>query len=98
MIPFCTSTKHELQYWGWCKDRYCEIPKKTFDEAKAAALECLNACPTEVIRRFVNCSWQFMDAYRKGLTGKAAVWAVKKQRGHCSVSQQAYMMIEAILN
>jgi hypothetical protein len=23
-----------------------------------------------------------MDAYRKGLTGKGAVWAAKKYRGH----------------
>jgi hypothetical protein len=23
-----------------------------------------------------------MDAYRKGLTGKGAAWAVKKYRGH----------------
>ena len=51
---------------------------------KSAALECLNACPVDVIRRFGNRSWRFMDAYRKGLTAKAAVWAVK-QRGHQSM-------------
>ena len=62
------------------------------------ALECLNACPVEVIRRFVNRSWRFMDAYRKGLTGKAAAWAVKKQKGHRAVSQHAYMQLEAVLN
>jgi hypothetical protein len=39
-----------------------------------------------------------MDAYRKGLSGKAAAWAVKKQKGHCAVSQRAYMQLEAILN
>ena len=38
-----------LQYWGWCKYRYREIPKKTFAEAKEAALDCLNACPVDVI-------------------------------------------------
>ena len=64
---------HHQQYWGWCKYRYREIPKKTFAEAKEVALECLNAYPVEVIRRFVNRSWRFMDAYRKGLTGKAAI-------------------------
>jgi hypothetical protein len=92
------SNAHHEQYWGWCKYRYREIPKKTFAEAKEAALECLNACPVDVIRRFVNRSWRFMDAYRKGLTGKAAAWAVKKQKGHRSVSQQAYMHLEAVLN
>jgi len=63
-------------------------------------LQCLDACPlaVDVIQHFVNCSWQFMDAYQKGLTGKAAAWAVKKQKGHCVVSQQAYMQLEAVLN
>uniref|UniRef100_A0A0W0FNV9 Tc1-like transposase DDE domain-containing protein n=1 Tax=Moniliophthora roreri TaxID=221103 RepID=A0A0W0FNV9_MONRR len=85
-------------YWSWVKYRYREIPKKNFQEAKDAMLECLDACPTEVIWRFVNWSWRFMDAYWKGLTGKAAAWAVKKQRGHCTVSASAYMALEAVLN
>ncbi|KIK80774.1 hypothetical protein PAXRUDRAFT_36084 [Paxillus rubicundulus Ve08.2h10] len=37
------------QYWGWCKYRYREVQKKTFAEAKHAAQEQLNACPTDVI-------------------------------------------------
>jgi hypothetical protein len=39
-----------------------------------------------------------MDAYWKGLTGKAATWAVKKQKGHRAISGQAYMQLEAVLN
>jgi hypothetical protein len=39
-----------------------------------------------------------MSAYRKGLTGSAAAWAVKKQKQHRQVSQQAMMSIEAVLN
>ncbi|KAF9219934.1 hypothetical protein BS17DRAFT_678789, partial [Gyrodon lividus] len=31
---------------------------------------------------FAVCSCRFMDAYSKGLTGKQAVWASKKYRGH----------------
>ena len=27
-------------------------------------------------------SWRFMDAYRKGLTGTAALYAVKKYKSH----------------
>jgi len=38
-----------------------------------------------------------MSAYRLGLTGKAAEWAVKKQKQHRQVSQQAMVSIEAIL-
>ena len=39
-----------------------------------------------------------MSAYQKGLTGKAAAWAVRKQRQHHQVSNQAIMSIDAVLN
>jgi hypothetical protein len=87
-----------VQYWGWCKYRYREVPKKTFAEAKELALEKLNACPTDVIRRFINRSWRFMSAYRLGLTGKAAAWAVRKQKQHRQVSAKAMLSIESLLN
>ncbi|OAX32176.1 hypothetical protein K503DRAFT_870286 [Rhizopogon vinicolor AM-OR11-026] len=77
--------------------RYREVPKKTFQDAKCCAKEQLDACPTEVIRRFINRSWRFMSAYRLGLTGKAAEWAVQKQKQHRQVSQRAMMSIEAAL-
>lgn len=94
----CPSRITDIQkYWGWCKYRYREVPKKGFDEAKRSTREILNACPTEVIRRFINRSWRFMSAYRLGLTGKAAEWAVKKQKQHRQVSQTAMMSIEAVL-
>ncbi|KZT63884.1 hypothetical protein DAEQUDRAFT_747689 [Daedalea quercina L-15889] len=78
-------------YWGW-------FYKAKFEDAKRVALECLNACPVEVIQRFFNRSWRFMDAYRKGLTGKAAEWAVRKQKSHQRVAQSAMMSIEALLS
>ena len=86
------------QYWGWCKYRYRETPKKTFAKAKKLALEKLNSCPVAVLRRFINCSWQFMSAYHLGLTGKAAIWAVRRQKQHHKVSQSAMMSINAVLN
>jgi len=39
-----------------------------------------------------------MDAYQQGLTGKAAEWAVQKQKSHQRVGQGAMMSIEAVLN
>ena len=68
-----------LQYWGWCKYRYREVDKKTFQDAKDTAKQYLEACPTEVIRRFINRSWCFMSAlaYRLGLMGHTAAWAVR---------------------
>ena len=80
------------------KYRYRQVPKKTFDDAKKAAFDALNACPVDVIRRFMNRSWQFMSAYRIKLTGKAAAWAVHKQKSHRSISQTAMMHLDAIVN
>ncbi|KXN89679.1 hypothetical protein AN958_05341 [Leucoagaricus sp. SymC.cos] len=90
-------SRQEDFYWGWCKFRYRQMPKNTFEDAKAAAYKAFDACPDDVIRHFINRSWRFISAYRVGLTGKAAAWAVRKQKGHRSVSQSAMMHLEAIL-
>lgn len=74
------------------------MPKKTFEDAKQAAIQCLDACPVDVIRRFINRSWRFVDAYQQGLTGKAAEWAVRKFKGHRTISNRALLLIESILS
>ncbi|THU77242.1 hypothetical protein K435DRAFT_702816 [Dendrothele bispora CBS 962.96] len=74
---------------SWFKYCYRDEQKSTFAAAKKVAFEWLDACPTDVIRRFINCAWGFMSTYRCGLTGRAAEWAVKKQRGHRAVSERA---------
>ncbi|KAJ3711839.1 hypothetical protein DFJ43DRAFT_1008734, partial [Lentinula guzmanii] len=64
---------------------------------KDTAFKYLDACPVDVIRQFINRSFRFMSAYRLGLTGKAAEWAVRKQKAHRSVSAAAMMHLDAIL-
>jgi len=86
-----------VQYWGWCKHRYRQV-YKTFADAKSTARKCLDGCPVDVIRRFFNHSWQFMLAYREGLTGKAAEWAVQKQKAHRRVRKKAMESIEAVVD
>ena len=39
-----------------------------------------------------------MSAYRAGLTGKAAEWAVHKQKSHQRVGPEAMMLVDAIVN
>ena len=63
-----------------------------------AAFDVLNLCPPNVICQFMNQSWRFMEAYHIGLKGKAAAWAVRKQKGHRSVSQSAMMHLDPILS
>jgi hypothetical protein len=79
-LSLCDS--QSLQYWGWCKHQYREEYKETFADAKRVVWGCLDACPVEVIRHFFNQSWRFMSAYWQGLTGKAAEWAIYKQKSH----------------
>ncbi|KIK05439.1 hypothetical protein K443DRAFT_91438, partial [Laccaria amethystina LaAM-08-1] len=83
--------------WGWAKYRYCQVNKNTFKDAKDAAENSLNMCPVEVIRRFINCSQRWMSAYHMGLTGKAAQWAVHKQKGHRSASRAAMMHLDTVV-
>ena len=51
----------------------------------------------EVIRWFINRSGRFLEAYRSGLTGKAAAWAVKKQKQHRAVSERAMVAMENVV-
>ena len=38
----------------------------------------------------------FMEAYQAGLTGKAATWAVKKQKQHCMVLERDMVAMENV--
>src|SRR5258705_5895697 len=97
ILIYCMLMLMISQYWGYCKYRYCDIWKPTFASAKTAVLQCLDSCPLSTIHKFINCTWRFMDAYCNGLTGKAAEWAVKKQKSHCTVSEAAMAAMEATL-
>ena len=94
----CAQADHFIQYWGWCKYRYREHLKANFAAAKERALQVLDVCPVtvEVIQRFINRSRRFVEAYRSGLTRKAAAWAVKKQKQHRVVSERAMVAMENI--
>ena len=48
------SQQQLYKYWGWAKYRYREVPKHGFAEAKELTVKWLDACPDEVIRRFIN--------------------------------------------
>ena len=38
-----------IQYWGWYKQQYRDVPKDWLDVAKWVTCECLDKCPVEVI-------------------------------------------------
>ncbi|KZT23590.1 hypothetical protein NEOLEDRAFT_1095990 [Neolentinus lepideus HHB14362 ss-1] len=46
------------------------------------AIRNFASVPLSTMRRFANRSRRFMDAYRKGLSGRQAAWANSKYHGH----------------
>ena len=61
---------------------------------KEIAWKYLDACPVDVIKKFINRTWCFMDTYHKGLTGKALLWAIWKFRQHWCISEDALKAFE----
>ena len=59
-----------LQYWGWCKHRYRDVYKEMFGDAKRVMHKSLDACLVDIIRRFFNWLWRFMEAYQGGSPGR----------------------------
>ena len=47
--------------------------------------------------KFIDRSWRFMSAYRHGLTGKAADWAVRQQRAHRTITENGMQALEAVV-
>jgi hypothetical protein len=76
-------------YWGYGKGRYRQVIKTSFDHAKKEVVKALDACTIDTLRMFCNRTTRFKDAYRKGLSVKAAAWCVKKQKRHRVISKEA---------
>jgi len=85
--------RHNLAFLYSCQ--MMQIQKSSFEEAKKQVPIALDACPTETLRRFCNRSFRFMEAYRKGLSVKAAAWCVKKQKGHRAISEAVMKELDA---
>jgi hypothetical protein len=75
-------------FWGYVKQKYRNIKKSCYEDAKKEAEKCLQDCPLETMRRYCNRATRFMDAYRKGLKAKAAQWCVRQQKGHRTISER----------
>ncbi|KII87524.1 hypothetical protein PLICRDRAFT_112639 [Plicaturopsis crispa FD-325 SS-3] len=71
------------QCWGHAKREYRLKPPSSKEvDLQDNVVHALNAISVEQMRRYSRRSCRFMDAYRKGLTGRQAAWAGKKYHGH----------------
>jgi len=69
-------------FWGAAKQYTCENCDYTFKSLEKTVPLALNSVSLEKIRKFACRSWRFMDAYRNGLTGIEALYAVKRYKSH----------------
>ena len=76
-------------YQGYNKTRYCQVKKSSFDHAKREVIIALDACNINIIQRFCNRLFRFIDAYCKGLGVKAVAWCIKKQRRYRVILEEA---------
>lgn len=74
-------------FWGAAKKyarKNCDYSFKGLEKTVPEALESISL---EQIRKYARRSWRFIDAYRKGLTGPHALYAVKKYKSHRRIPQ-----------
>ncbi|EGN94508.1 hypothetical protein SERLA73DRAFT_171486 [Serpula lacrymans var. lacrymans S7.3] len=67
------------QCWGHAKRTYCQFPPSNYEaDLEHNVIAALDAVPLCTMRQFATRSLRFMDAYRKGLDGKQAMWANRR--------------------
>ena len=71
------------QCWGYAKRLYRLNPESSREDIlERNALQVLKSIPLPTMCRFANRSYQFIDAYSRGLKGRQAAWAARRYRGH----------------
>ncbi|KAF8585068.1 hypothetical protein K439DRAFT_1344462, partial [Ramaria rubella] len=84
--------------WGFARHEFSELADGTFATAQREVSICLDKCGTIIIWRFFCKCYQYMDAYRKGLSGKEADHAVRKYKSHHKVGWGIVMDINMIIS
>ncbi|KAF8578969.1 hypothetical protein K439DRAFT_1648612 [Ramaria rubella] len=76
--------------------KFSEVADGSFATAQREVPRCLDKCSTLIIWRFFCKCYKYMDAYRKGLSGKDADHTVKKYKSHRKVGQGIVIDINMI--
>ncbi|KAF8694004.1 hypothetical protein RHS03_08251, partial [Rhizoctonia solani] len=84
-------------YWGYAKQIFWGQCNGSFQLAKDLVPKCLDACLVQTICPFLQKTWRYMDAYRKGLTGVMAEHAVKEFTLHQKIAKQIMMEVAMLV-
>ena len=76
-IPSSTVNLILSNYYGVQQNNIRENCDYTFKSLEKTVPLALNSVSLKKIRKFARRSWRFMDAYRNGLTGLEALYAVR---------------------
>ncbi|OAX32505.1 hypothetical protein K503DRAFT_852125 [Rhizopogon vinicolor AM-OR11-026] len=69
--------------WGFAKRVYRQFKLSSKeDDLERNVIAACDSIPLQTMHKFAIRSRCFIDAYRKGLNGMQAAWAIKKYRGH----------------
>ena len=74
-------------YWEaakWYTRNNCDYTWSGLQKIVSHALDYVDLI---TIRRFARKTWQYMDLYRHGITGKLAEYAVKKYKSHRKIPE-----------
>ena len=70
------------RYWGVSKRYARENCVYSWSGLQKVVPESLDSVPLIIIRKFVRKCWRYVDAYRKGISGKLVEYAIKRYKSH----------------
>jgi hypothetical protein len=82
-------------FWGAAKKYAREHCQYSLKALKKIVPEALDSVSVEQLRAYARLSFRWMDAYRHGLSGKPAEYAVKKHRAHRTINENVMALIDA---
>ena len=83
-------------FWGAAKKFTRENCEYTLSSLKTNLPLAFDSISVEQIRAYARLSWRWMDAYRHGLSGKAAEYAVKNNKSHRRINEDVMNRINFI--
>lgn len=84
-------------YWGMAKQYTRANCEYSLPKTRESVIWAFDTISVEQICSFARLSYRWMDAYWHGLTGKAAEYAVKKNKKHRTINEEIMNRVNEFL-